>query len=170
MASFAPAEDGERVVLLNSGEATEERGRVADELLEAGAVFVNKSESNGRVTFFKGDVLCEPLRGVDISEPFASGVAAEFVDQGHGGGGVAGLISLYGDAMDDDFGKAVLWDNTRGRSERGGQYGAVSVHLVVGGFTGEGEDEVVREAGAPATREKGDFCWSASVYLINGRS
>jgi hypothetical protein len=58
------------------------------------------------------------LGRVDISEPLANRVVAEFIDQGHGRGRVTLLISLDRDAVDDDFGKAILGDDARGRSKR----------------------------------------------------
>jgi hypothetical protein len=51
---------------------------------------------------------------VDECESLANGVAAEFIDQGHGGGRIAGLISLYRDAVYDDFCESFLGYNACG--------------------------------------------------------
>lgn len=79
---------------------------------------VNKCNCDQRVTFLEGDVLREPLGWVNVCEPFANRVAAEFIEQGHSGGRVALLISLDRDTMNDDFGKAVLRNDTCSRSKQ----------------------------------------------------
>jgi hypothetical protein len=103
-----------------------------------GTVLVNKRKSNRRATFFERGVFREPLRWVDGCQPLANWVAAEFIDQGHSSGRVGGLVSLGGDAVDDDFGEAILRDDAGGRPERGGQDGPVFVNLVIRGFACEG--------------------------------
>jgi hypothetical protein len=111
---------------------------------------VNECYSNRGVTLFERNVFGEPAWGVDVRKPFANRVAAEFIDQGHRGGRVSGLISLDGYAVDNGLCVAFLRDDVRCRSERLGQDGAVFVYNVVGWFAGEGEDEIVGQAGAPS--------------------
>lgn len=82
---------------------------------------------------------------------------AEFIDQSHGSGRVASLISLYRYTVDDDFSEAFLRDNVCSSPKRLGQYSAVFVYTIVGWFASESEDKVVRKAGASPIRKESNM-------------
>ena len=138
MATIASAKDRECDIFLDSGDCSKEGQRVANELLYSRAIGVNEGDGDGRVTFVGWDGRREPSGWVDEGKSFADWVAFELIDEGRGGCGSPFGVPLDRNAVDDDFGEAVLWDEAGTGAEWRGEDGAVSVDHVVGWFASEG--------------------------------
>ena len=146
MASVASSKNRERYVFFDPGDSSKEGRRVTDELLYPRAIGVYEGDRYGGVAFVGWDGGGEPPRGVDERKAFADRVSLKLVDECDGGGRVAIVVPFDRNAVDDDFGEAVLRDKAGTGSEGSGENGPIAVDHVVRRFTCEGEDEVMVEA------------------------
>ena len=168
MASIASTKNQECIIFFNSGDCSKEGRKIAYKLLQVGSIGVNEGDRDGGVAFVGGDRGGEPPGWVDESKAFTDRVAFQFVDEGGGGCWFAFGIPFDRDAVDDDFGEAVLGDETSAGPEGSGKDGLVAVDHVVRRLSCKGKDKVVVQAQAPVTGEEGHLGGATSVGLIDG--